>query len=203
MNNIVEKIKNYFSSNFGKLAGMIICFSFIITLMLSITEKNRIDISIIRSFLSSVITGCILFIISFILKKYLGDIIEESSFSNDSNTDYNTVDNNIIDGNIVDNNTLDNDKIDDTMTDNSDINADIVKPNIDKNTKSNYDSSNDIGDIILGKSNASMPKIDYSSNSSTFSSKKANENEILKEVHEDPEKVAKAIRTMISKDKDE
>ena len=76
MDNIINKIKKYFLSNFGKLSIGISVLSFIITLMLSIALKNRIDISIFKGLLSSLITMIILYALNIALTKYLGDIIE-------------------------------------------------------------------------------------------------------------------------------
>ena len=79
MDNIINKIKKYFLSNFGKLSIGISVLSFIITLMLSIALKNRIDISIFKGLLSSLITMIILYALNIALTKYLGDIIEMSN----------------------------------------------------------------------------------------------------------------------------
>ena len=59
MNNILEKVKQYFSSNFGKLDGIISILSFVITLVMSVLYKNRIDISLLKALLSAIITFAI------------------------------------------------------------------------------------------------------------------------------------------------
>lgn len=198
MNNLMERIKVYFSSIFGKLGGIIAGLAFFITLILSVLYKNRIDISLLKAIFSGIITIIIVFIIGAVLKKYLGDIINESeNNNNNADIDYGAIDDhtygNIEDGN---NNSIDNDKSDINI---SDMNNTI---NIDSNMKSNkYTPSNDIGDIVFGSKNTSSPS--YSAAGSIFPERKAANEEILKEVNEDPEKVAKAVRTMIAKDEKE
>ena len=75
--------------------------------------------------------------------------------------------------------------------------------NIDKNNKANYHSPRgDIGDIILNTP-AYQSSSDISDSSVYYDSgRKVNERIIEKEVMEDPERTASAIRTMIAKDKD-
>ena len=205
MNNIADKIKQAFSSNFGKLAGIISVLSFIITLILSILYKNRIDISLLKAIISGVITIIILFLIGVILKKYLGDSIIEESASNSANE----IDYNAIDDSPNSNTSLDSIvQGDDAPTsnfnpDNISINPSSSSMNIDKKTKSDYHSSgDDIGDIVFGNT-SSASNTNYSAPSTMFPEKKVANSEILKEVHEDPEKVAKAVRTMIAKDEKE
>ena len=70
MDNIINKIKKYFLSNFGKLSIGISVLSFIITLMLSIALKNRIDISIFKGLLSSLITMIILYALNIALSLF-------------------------------------------------------------------------------------------------------------------------------------
>ena len=169
MNNIVEKVKQYFSSNFGKLAAIIAGLSFVITLILSVSYKNRIDISLLKA-------------------------TEDNS---NMDIDYNAIDDNST------NNTISPD------TDNApftpDLSPDSAAPkplNLDKNTKPNYKSSgDDIGDIVFSKPNTTQSTTSYtSSSSSMFPDKKVTSEEMEREVREDPEKVAKAVRTMIAKD---
>lgn len=206
MNNIVEKVKQYFSTNFGKLAGIIIGLSFIVTLILSILYKNRVDISIVKAIISAVITSGILFLIGMILKKYLGDVIDESAApSSNSDIDYGAIDDNTMAGYENPTDTI----LSNDASSSSDIkiNTDPIStdvPNIDKNSKADYhNSADDIGSIVFGSSNSNTPSPSYSSSSSMFPDKKAKDSEIIKEVHEDPEKVAKAVRTMIAKDEKE
>ena len=204
MNNVVEKVKQYFSSNFGKLAGLIIGLSFVITLILSVLYKNRIDISIVKAIISAVITAGILFLLGTVLKKYLGDVIDESASASSSSNldiDYGAIDDNTMAGYEHPTNTI---LPNDASSNNND--ADVV-PNVDKNQKMDYSSSrDDIGSIVFGSSNSASSNTapsSYSSSSSMFPDKKVKESEIIKEVHEDPEKVAKAVRTMIAKDEKE
>ncbi|MEI0604332.1 hypothetical protein R4K55_08930 [Brachyspira alvinipulli] len=207
MNNIVEKVKQYFSTNFGKLAGIIIGLSFVITLILSILYKNRVDISIVKAIISAVITSGILFLIGMILKKYLGDVINESaSASSNSDIDYGAIDDNTMAGYENPSDTI----LSNDASSNGDININTdpmsnTVPNIDKNQKVDYHSSaDDIGSIVFGSSNTNTSPTSYSSSSSSmFPDKKVKDSEIIKEVHEDPEKVAKAVRTMIAKDEKE
>ena len=197
MNNIVEKVKQYFSSNFGKLAAIIAGLSFVITLILSVSYKNRIDISLLKAIFSAIITIAILFLLGTVLKKYLGDVIDEAEDNSNMDIDYNAIDDNST------NNTISPD------TDNApftpDLSPDSAAPkplNLDKNTKSNYKSSgDDIGDIVFSKPNTTQSTTSYtSSSSSMFPDKKVTSEEMEREVREDPEKVAKAVRTMIAKD---
>lgn len=207
MNNIVEKVKQYFSTNFGKLAGIIIGLSFIITLILSILYKNRVDISIVKAIISAIITSGILFLIGMVLKKYLGDVINESATpSSNSDIDYSAIDDNTMAGYENPNDTI----LPNDASSNSDINLNTdpisnTVPNIDKNQKVDYhNSTDDIGSIVFGSSNTNTSPTSYSSSSSSmFPDKKVKDSEIIKEVHEDPEKVAKAVRTMIAKDEKE
>ena len=205
MNNIADKIKQAFSSNFGKLAGIISVLSFIITLILSVLYKNRIDISLLKAIISGVITIIILFLIGIVLKKYLGDSIIEESASNSSNEiDYNAIDDNSSPSlDSIEQNT--NTNTGDFNPDNISINPSSAAMNVDKKTKSDYHSSgDDIGDIVFGNtSSSSASSTNYRAPSSMFPDKKVANSEILKEVHEDPEKVAKAVRTMIAKDEKE
>ena len=93
MDNIVNKLKSYFSSNFGKLTLFITSLSFLATLILSVILKNRIDISILKALISSVITILILYGLSIALKKYLADIIESSNIETISNVSDDTLGN--------------------------------------------------------------------------------------------------------------
>ncbi len=200
MNNIVEKVKQYFSSSFGKLDGIISILSFIVTLVMSVLYKNRIDISLLKALLSGIITLAILFLIGLLLKKYLGDVIESSNVSTNMDMDYNSIDDNSIMNNI-NNDSADNsgNGTDDFNPDNISISPDSI--NLDRKSKaSSSGSGDDIGDIVFGKSPSSSSTSYSTSSSSMFPDKKVSDNEMIKEVQEDPEKVAKAVRTMMAKD---
>ena len=84
----------------------------------------------------------------------------------------------------------------------SNIGSYSIKPlNTDKVTKPSYQSSgDDIGDIVFSKPSSTQSTASYTSSSSMFPDKKVTTDEMEKEVREDPEKVAKAVRTMIAKD---
>uniref|UniRef100_UPI003F4BCF24 hypothetical protein n=1 Tax=Brachyspira catarrhinii TaxID=2528966 RepID=UPI003F4BCF24 len=204
MNNILEKVKQYFSSNFGKLDGIISILSFIVTLVMSVLYKNRIDISLLKALLSGIITLAILFLIGLLLKRYLGDIIESSNVSTNMDMDYNSLDDNSINNSSDDPiNNLDNisNNTDDFNPDSITISPDSI--NLDRKTNSKpspASSGGDIGDIVFGKSPSSSSTSYSSSSSSMFPDKKVSDNEMIKEVQEDPEKVAKAVRTMMAKD---
>lgn len=207
MNNIVEKIKQYFSSNFGKLDGIISILSFAITLILSILYKNRIDVSLFKALLAGIITLVILFFIGILLKRYLGDIIESSNVNTGIDMDYNAIDDNSVINNANDNPLDTNlDAINNIDSSSGDFNPDniTISPNsinVDRKPKVNTTSSgDDIGDIVFGKPAASSSTSYSSSSSSMFPDKKVSDSEMLKEVQEDPEKVAKAVRTMMAKD---
>ena len=218
MDNIVNKLKSYFSSNFGKLTAIISGLSFVITLMLSVAFKNRIDISIFKALISAIITMIILYGLNIFLVKYLGDIIEDSesetisgisenALDNSSNNDYSQE-------GAKEETSLPNpnDILNDTNPENgiASIVGDIPKPsetikndfNIDKNNKVDYDNlRGDIGDIILGASSYKSSS-DISDSSEYYGGdKKVNERVMEREVMEDPEKAALAIRTMTAKDK--
>ena len=219
MDNIVDKLKSYFTSNFGKLAIGVSGLSFIITLMLSVLLKNRIDISVFKALISAIITMIILYALNIFLTKYLGDIIEDSeseTISSISEDSLNSSSNNDSREESKEETSLPNtnDILSDDKPENSiaSIVDDIPKPkdtvksdfDIDKNNKSSYHNMRgDIGDIILGAS--SYNDSDYSSGSGAYynSDAKINERNIEREVMEDPEKTASAIRTLLAKDKKE
>ena len=207
MNNIVEKIKQYFSSNFGKLDGIISILSFVVTLILSILYKNRIDISLLKALIAGIITLAILFLIGMLLKRYLGDIIESSNVSTNMDIDYNSIEDNSIDNNINNNslNNADNNSSGDFNPDNITISPDSINLDVKPRANTSSGSGDDIGDIVFGKSSPSTSSsTSYSSSSSSmFPDKKVSDNEMMKEVQEDPEKVAKAVRTMMAKDEKE
>lgn len=222
MENIVNKLKSYFSSNFGKLTLFITSVSFLATLFLSVILKNRIDISIFKGLISAVITMIILYALNIFLTKYLGDIIEDSDaeiISNVSEDSLNNIPNNSSDSsqeesdNLQNSNNADNDILTETKSENGidAIVGDIPSPketikndfNIDKNNKVDYDNlRGDIGDIILGASSYKSSS-DISDSSDYYGGdKKINERVMEREVMEDPEKAASAIRTVIAKDKE-
>ena len=153
MNNILEKVKQYFSSNFGKLDGIISILSFIVTLVMSVLYKNRIDISLLKALLSGIITLAILFLIGLLLKRYLGDIIESSNVSTNMDMDYNSLDDNSINNSSDDPiNNLDNisNNTDDFNPDSITISPDSI--NLDRKTNSKpspASSGGDIGDIVV------------------------------------------------------
>lgn len=218
MENIVNKLKSYFTSNFGKLAIGISGLSFIITLMLSVLLKNRIDISVFKALISAIITMIILYALNIFLTKYLGDIIEDSDveiISNVSDDSLNNIPNNSSQeesDNLQNLNNADNDILAETKSENGidSIVGDIPNPKetikndftIDKNNKVDYDNlRGDIGDIILGASSYKSSS-DISDSSDYYGGdKKINERVMEREVMEDPEKAASAIRTVIAKDK--
>ena len=221
MNDLMAKVKKYFSSNFGKLSLIIMGISFILTFLFSTLFRNRIDVSIIRAFISTVITGIILYALAIVLKKFLSDVIESSGVfdnnvsntSDTSNTSDDEISNNNeavkenIDDNSI-NNIIDNnnspiaDSLDINNTDNN-TSADNIMPsidniNVDKNKKVDYHNTGDIGDIISSVTDNSNSEdiSDY------FPLKKdsADAVSLEREVKEDPEKVAKAVRTMLAKE---
>ena len=218
MENIVNKLKSYFTSNFGKLAIGVSGLSFIITLMLSVLLKNRIDISVFKALISAIITMIILYALNIFLTKYLGDIIEDSDveiISNVSDDSLNNIPNNSSQeesDNLQNLNNADNDILAETKSENGidSIVGDIPSPKetikndftIDKNNKVDYDNlRGDIGDIILGASSYKSSS-DISDSSDYYGGdKKINERVMEREVMEDPEKAASAIRTVIAKDK--
>ncbi len=219
MENIVNKLKSYFSSNFGKLTLFITSVSFLATLILSVILKNRIDISVFKGLISALITMIILYALNIFLTKYLGDIIEDSDveiISNVSDDSLNNIPNNSSQeesDNLQNLNNADNDILPETKSENGidSIVGDIPNPketikndfNIDKNNKVDYDNlRGDIGDIILGASSYKSSS-DISDSSDYYGGdKKINERVMEREVMEDPEKAASAIRTVIAKDKE-
>ena len=219
MDNIVNKLKSYFSSNFGKLTLFITSLSFLATLILSVILKNRIDISILKALISSVITILILYGLSIALKKYLADIIESSNIETISNVSDDTLGNIPNDSSPEETNNLqtsnvgDGDILTESKPENNSSSTfeDIIKPketvkndfNIDKNNKAGYDNlRGDIGDIILNASSYQSSSNISDSGDYYGGDKKINERVMEREVMEDPEKAALAIRTAIAKDKE-
>ncbi|MEI0619770.1 hypothetical protein [Brachyspira pilosicoli] len=216
MNEFMAKVKKYFSSNFGKLSLVIMGISFVLTFLFSTLLRNRIDVSIIRAFISTVITGIILYTLAIVLKKFLSDVIESSGVfdnnvsNNEADVNSEAVKENIDDNNIIENNNSENpitdsfemNKADNNFTENSmsdnNIMPSIDNINIDKNKKVDYHNTGDIGDIISSVTNNSNTEdvSDY------FPLKKesADAVNLEREVKEDPEKVAKAVRTMLAKE---
>lgn len=218
MNEFMAKVKKYFSSNFGKLSLVIMGISFVLTFLFSTLLRNRIDVSIIRAFISTVITGIILYTLAIVLKKFLSDVIESSGVfdnnvsNNEADVNSEAVKENIDDNNIIENNNnnsenpitdsfemnkADNNFTENSMSDNN-IMPSIDNINIDKNKKVDYHNTGDIGDIISSVTNNSNTEdvSDY------FPLKKESANAVSleREVKEDPEKVAKAVRTMLAKE---
>lgn len=218
MNEFMAKVKKYFSSNFGKLSLVIMGISFVLTFLFSTLLRNRIDVSIIRAFISTVITGIILYTLAIVLKKFLSDVIESSGVfdnnvsNNEADVNSEAVKENIYDNNIIENNNnnsenpitdsfemnkADNNFTENGMSDNN-IMPSIDNINIDKNKKVDYHNTGDIGDIISSVTNNSNTEdvSDY------FPLKKESADAVSleREVKEDPEKVAKAVRTMLAKE---
>lgn len=218
MNEFMAKVKKYFSSNFGKLSLVIMGISFVLTFLFSTLLRNRIDVSIIRAFISTVITCIILYTLAIVLKKFLSDVIESSGVfdnnvsNNEADVNSEAVKENIDDNNIIENNNnnsenpitdsfemnkADNNFTENNMSDNN-IMPSIDNINIDKNKKVDYHNTGDIGDIISSVTNNSNTEdvSDY------FPLKKESADAVSleREVKEDPEKVAKAVRTMLAKE---
>lgn len=217
MDNIVNKLKSYFTSNFGKLALFIASLSFLATLILSVILKNRIDISILKGLISSVITILILYALSIALKKYLADIIESSNIEtitddsldntlgNDLQEDANNLQASNLhsdEGDILGESKIENSSapiIDDIPVPKETIKSDF---NIDKNNKVDYHNlRGDIGDIILGNSSYSGSSDIPVTGEYFTSDKKVNERAMEREVMDNPDKAAAAVRTVLAKDK--
>lgn len=219
MNEFMAKVKKYFSSNFGKLSLVIMGISFVLTFLFSTLLRNRIDVSIIRAFISTVITGIILYTLAIVLKKFLSDVIESSGVfdnnvsNNEADVNSEAVKENIYDNNIIENNNNNNsenpitdsfemNKADNNFTENSmsdnNIMPSIDNINIDKNKKVDYHNTGDIGDIISSVTNNSNTEdvSDYF----PLNKESADAVSLEREVKEDPEKVAKAVRTMLAKE---
>ena len=221
MNEFMAKVKKYFSSNFGKLSLVIMGISFVLTFLFSTLLRNRIDVSIIRAFISTVITGIILYTLAIVLKKFLSDVIESSGVfdnnvsNNEADVNTEAVKENIDDNNIIENNNNNNNNSENPITDSFEMNKaennftensmsdnnimpSIDNINIDKNKKVDYHNTGDIGDIISSVTNNSNTEdvSDY------FPLKKESADAVSleREVKEDPEKVAKAVRTMLAKE---
>lgn len=213
MNEFMAKVKKYFSSNFGKLSLVIMGISFVLTFLFSTLLRNRIDVSIIRAFISTVITCIILYTLAIVLKKFLSDVIESSGVfdnnvsNNEADVNTEAVKENIDDNNIIENNnnnsenpitdSFEMNKADNNFTENN-MSDNNIMPSIDKNKKVDYHNTGDIGDIISSVTNNSNTEdvSDY------FPLKKESADAVSleREVKEDPEKVAKAVRTMLAKE---
>lgn len=210
MEKIVNKLKSYFASNFGKLTLAITSLSFLATLILSIRLKNRIDISILKGLISSVITMFILYALNIALRKYLADIIESSNIetiSDDtlenasSNDLQEETDNLQSSGDILGESKLENNSssLDDISTPKETLKNDF---NIDKNNKVDYHNlRGDIGDIILGNSSYKSSSDISMTNDYFGSDKKVSERAMEREVMDNPDKAAAAVRTVLAKDK--
>ena len=219
MNDFIAKVKNYFSTNFGKLSLIIMGMSFVLTFIFSTLFRNRIDVSIMRAFISMIVTGIILYVLAIVLKKFLSDAIESSGvfdnnvsnietpineeakenadditagsiddIVNNNNENKNTIlEPNLVNANLEENNSEDNN-----------IMPSIDNINVDKNKKVDYHSSGDIGDIISSVTNNS----DMEESSDFFPLKRESVDAVNleREVKEDPEKVAKAVRTILAKE---
>ena len=224
MNSLIEKIKRYYSSIFGKFAIMIMGLAFIITFIVSFLFRNRIDVTFFKSIVSMIIVGIILYLLSFVLKKYLGDIIDTSSVDNTLTPSFPVDINNNTETNTE--NKESEDTIE-TVLENNDNNVEVndkdikVASSIDKEDATS-NMRGDIGDIIMSapsyndfvsgnysstSSLSSIPNTTTSSSSSssfdsmyTSTDKKVNEMNVERAALEDPDKTAKALRTMMSKD---
>ena len=223
MNDFMAKVKNYFSSNFGKLSLIIMGLSFIFTFLFSTLFRNRIDVSIMRAFISTVITGIVLYVLAIVLKKFLSDAIESSGIFDSNVNNTQTINNNEEIGEIKENtNDIANTPVENSNnenktseTHNGDINitedlkmednniADNIVPsidniNVDKNKKVDYHNMGDIGDIISSVTDNS--NMEESSDYFPLKKETTDAVNLEREVREDPEKVAKAVRTMLSKE---
>ena len=224
MNDFMAKVKNYFSTNFGKLSLIIMGMSFILTFLFSTLFRNRIDVSIIRAFISMVITGIILYVLAIVLKKFLSDAIESSGVFDNNVSNAESTNNGEIKENTDDivNGTIDNaennnnnDENKSTILENASENVNnlnleennveennimpsIDNINIDKNKKVDYHNTGDIGDIISSVTDNS--NTDDVSDYFPLKKETADAISLEREVKEDPEKVAKAVRTMLSKE---
>ena len=224
MNDFMAKVKNYFSSNFGKLSLIVMGLSFIFTFLFSTLFRNRIDVSIMRAFISTVITGIILYVLAIVLKKFLSDAIESSGVfdsnanstqaaaneeigeikENTNNNIANTPTNNPVENNINDENTTletssgNMDTTEDFKIEDNNIVPSIDNINVDKNKKVDYHNMGDIGDIISSVTDNS--NMEEASDYFPLKKETADAVSLEREVREDPEKVAKAVRTMLSKE---
>ena len=224
MNDFMAKVKNYFSSNFGKLSLIVMGLSFIFTFLFSTLFRNRIDVSIMRAFISTVITGIILYVLAIVLKKFLSDAIESSGVfdsnanstqaaaneeiseikENTNNNITNTPTNNPVENNISDENTTletssgNMDTTEDFKIEDNNIVPSIDNINVDKNKKVDYHNMGDIGDIISSVTDNS--NMEEASDYFPLKKETADAVSLEREVREDPEKVAKAVRTMLSKE---
>ena len=224
MNDFMAKVKNYFSSNFGKLSLIVMGLSFIFTFLFSTLFRNRIDVSIMRAFISTVITGIILYVLAIVLKKFLSDAIESSGVfdsnanstqaaaneeigeikENTNNNIANTPTNNPVENNISDENTTletssgNMDTTEDFKIEDNNIVPSIDNINVDKNKKVDYHNMGDIGDIISSVTDNS--NMEEASDYFPLKKETADAVSLEREVREDTEKVAKAVRTMLSKE---
>ena len=219
MNDFIAKVKNYFSTNFGKLSLIIMGMSFVLTFIFSTLFRNRIDVSIMRAFISMIVTGIILYVLAIVLKKFLSDAIESSGvFDNNvsnietpineeakENADDITVGSidDIVNNNNENKNTIlepnpVNANLEENNSEDNNIMPSIDNINVDKNKKVDYHSSGDIGDIISSVTNNS----DMEESSDFFPLKRESVDAVNleREVKEDPEKVAKAVRTILAKE---
>ena len=219
MNDFIAKVKNYFSTNFGKLSLIIMGMSFVLTFIFSTLFRNRIDVSIMRAFISMIVTGIILYVLAIVLKKFLSDAIESSGVFDNNVSNIETPINeeakenadditagsidDIVNNNNENKNTIlepnpVNANLEENNSEDNNIMPSIDNINVDKNKKVDYHSSGDIGDIISSVTNNS----DMEESSDFFPLKRESVDAVNleREVKEDPEKVAKAVRTILAKE---
>ena len=152
MNEFMAKVKKYFSSNFGKLSLVIMGISFVLTFLFSTLLRNRIDVSIIRAFISTVITGIILYTLAIVLKKFLSDVIESSGVfdnnvsNNEADVNSEAVKENIDDNNIIENN---NNNLENPITDSFEMNK--ADNNFTENSMSDNNIMPSIDNINIDK----------------------------------------------------
>lgn len=216
-NNILENIKAMILSAYGKLIIVVFIIIAIATFFLATVQNNETVFSFFRSIMSAIISCLVILGTYFLITKIIGkEIIENKNNNKDSilteTDEFDFSDENTLNDNDKTNSTFDKD---DESIDKFDINNLEINDldngrtsimdrlnSVDKNPKVGYPNTNGIGsndsaDSVLPDNKIVKAPIDTSLADDSFIDFSATPNT------GDTETMAKAVRTMISKDKEQ
>lgn len=216
-NNILENIKAMILSAYGKLIIVVFIIIAIATFFLATVQNNDTVFSFFRSIMSAIISCLVILGTYFLITKIIGkEIIENKNNNKDSilteTDEFDFSDENTLNYNDKTNPTFDKD---DESIDKFDINNLEINDldngrtsimdrlnSVDKNPKVGYPNTNGIGsndsaDSVLPDNKIVKAPIDTSLADDSFIDFSATPNT------GDTETMAKAVRTMISKDKEQ
>lgn len=214
INEFVPKIKKFLQSISGKCLIFIFTIAFLTTLVLSLTQKNHIIYSLLRGILSGVLASFIMYGVYIALSKLLGDPFRQIFLDTKEDAEKSADNiNDVFDNNGAQNkndfsfssqNDHDNDKSkaeDPINTTSLGLNVPLdidenMEDTVDKNSKVSYHNSNDdISSIVLGSDNNSKGTNGVKTSSDKESSKNVQAMSL-----NNPEILAKAVRTMRARD---